>query len=87
MFWCEDRDGQRVAEWLEFRVDSCNTCTCVEGRREVEVLMTFHGTQYLEKAFKSIFSTCRHRHVVWLAKHYGPKSITNSKIYILPCLD
>ena len=51
MFWCEDRDGQRVAEWLEFRIDRCNTCTCVEGRREVEVSMTFRGSQYLGKAF------------------------------------
>ena len=43
MFWCLDRDGQRVAEWLQFRIDTCNTCTCVEGRREVEVAMTFRG--------------------------------------------
>ena len=56
--WCEDRDGRRVAEWLQFRIDTCNTCTCVEGRRGVEVAMIFRGTQYLQKAFKYCLSTC-----------------------------
>ena len=71
--WCVDMEGQRVAEWLQFRIDTCNTCTCVEGRRGVEVAMTFRGTQYLENAFKCSLSTCnwdtcRHRRVVWLVK-------------------
>ena len=90
MSWCVDRDGQRVAEWLQFRIDTCNTCTCVEGRRGVEVAMTFRGTQYFENAFKCSYSTCNwdtcpHRNG-WLAKHYGPEGIKYSKIHIRLCV-
>ena len=44
---CVDRDGQEVEEGKWIKIDPCNSCTCLDGRRQGDMKAMFDDVEEL----------------------------------------
>ena len=48
---CVDRDGQEVEEGKWIKIDPCNSCTCLHGRRQADMKAMFDDVEELLRSY------------------------------------